>query len=232
MPAFFRELPELTHLYCCWHLDKNVRAAVPHKGYHAGQFWDIQDAETEEMYQSKLKVLAHTSKSAANYISDISKERWVSFSVFEKFGVHSHGYKTNGQVEQVSARPLFIPPPLFGFHPPYSQANGKFAEARTRSPIEMAEAVILMTNEDLQLARASIAETNGNGNPSRLLTPHADKLFMNQVRLAKREGIGSVSCSRLTLEPTNIPRRKTSRLHTHLTTWTRGRRHTSHTRTT
>ena len=117
MPAFFRELPELTHLYCCWHLDKNVRAAVPDKGYHAGQFWDIQDAETEEMYQSKLKVLAHTSKSAANYISDISKERWVSFSVFEKFGIHSHGYKTNWQVEQVSWRPLFMSPPLLGFSP-------------------------------------------------------------------------------------------------------------------
>ena len=62
-------------------------------------------------------MLAHTSKSAANYISDISKERWVSFSVFEKFGIHSHGYKTNWQVEQVSWRPLFMSPPLLGFSP-------------------------------------------------------------------------------------------------------------------
>jgi len=160
MPAFFRELTKLTHILCCWHLEKNVRSSpsVSDKSFHKNQFWAIQDAETEEAYNVNMKKLAHSSPSAAAYLSKIPKEHWVSYAIFEKYGIHSHGYTTNGQVEQ---------------------ANGKFVEARKRSPIEMAQEVLLMTNVDLQITREFIAATRDK--PTPLLTPHGDALFLSQV---------------------------------------------------
>ena len=93
-------------------MNLRTHSSVKEKTYHKNQFWAIQDSENQEAYKANLKKVGHNFPTAATYLDKIPKEQWVSYAIYEKFGIHSHGYLTNGQVDQ---------------------ANGKFLEARSRA---------------------------------------------------------------------------------------------------
>ena len=165
MTAFFEGFPELTRLYCVWHLIRNCRAHCQSKKYRGtfedNDIWLIAGSCSKAEYDDNLGKLRKKARGAATYMNNVGVDKWVLYAIKATHKVDTNGFRTNGAAESV---------------------NGRLVNARAFTPMKMAEVILLSESKTFALMSQAHAAPNPN---HVLLTNWADKKVEQEFTLSQ-----------------------------------------------
>ena len=104
-----------------------------------------------------MQNLRNINTHAADYLEKVNPKIWVSYKIWEIWGVHTHDYKTNGAAEAI---------------------NNKHIKARFFAPLHLAAAVVQKQSSDI----AKRAKENEDDKSDRYLTNRALTLVSSQIQ--------------------------------------------------
>ena len=191
MNAFFDVFPELTRLYCVWHLIRNARAHCQTKKsrgtFHDNDMWLIAGSCSKEDYNTNLGKLRAKAPVAATYMKNVDVDKWVLYAIKATHNVDTNGYRTNGAAESV---------------------NGRFVSARAFTPMKMAEVILIRESRTFALMSKAHEAPNLD---HVLLTKWADRKVEQEYSLSqayKAERIDGDHCAYVYLASDHMKRRE------------------------